>query len=929
MKINKSRLFLGLFTIILLFFGDIGYSLNAQSYKKTMGFDVFDGWKSIEAIKIARNGRLMAYEINPQEGDGLLYIYDIQKKSNVFTQSRGKRAFISADGSFLAYHITAHADTIRNLKLKKTQPDKMPKDSIGIFMSGNIKRYPNIKEFKIPEESGQWIAIHFDKSSSISSDNVSNKKKKGFKPDGGPLVFLNPIEGDSLRIEHVQQFAIAKSGNSAYVIQSLGDSIEYSSLLIFNPETFLVDTLMKVQGKMSQLVTSKKGDQCAFLFSSDTINHRAYSLYYFKKGDRNPVEILSVDNKIFSNGWCASVNSQNWFSDDGSMLFFGVAPKPKPEPKDSLTEDEKVFLDVWAWTDNDIQPKQKARLKQEKERTWLVGFDAQRRAIIPLSNEQISRVVPSFKGDARFALGFDDSSYRRYADWMGGIAADVYKVDLFTGSNCLLLENHSSEVSLSPNGNYLVYFHPKDSSFFVMNTLNGVVSNLTITAGVSFYDELNDVPNLPGSYGIVGWTKDGNRILINDRFDVWLFDLKNNQRVNLTNGRTQQNRYRYIKLNPDEKFIDINGKLYFSLFNENDKQSGMALYEKGKVRTLFRGDYSTDIPIKAIESNWFIIRRGTFERYPEIELTDHNFRTFKTITETNPQQNDYFWGKIQQVNWHTPMGKNLQGLLVTPENFDPDEKYPMLVYFYERSSDRIHQHSVPRPSRSTINWPFCASNGYIVFVPDVTYTTGDPGASAYDAIVSGTLEMIKQFPYIDSTRMALQGQSWGGYQTAWLITQTNLYRCAMAGAPVSNMTSAYGGIRWQTGMSRMFQYERTQSRIGTTLWDNLNKYIENSPLFYAPNVETPLLMMHNDNDGAVPWYQGIEFFMALRRLNKPVWMLVYNNEEHNLVRRANTKDLTIRMMQFFDYYLKNASMPVWMRVGIPALEKGRNLGYEL
>ena len=275
------------------------------------------------------------------------------------------------------------------------------------------------------------------------------------------------------------------------------------------------------------------------------------------------------------------------------------------------------------------------------------------------------------------------------------------------------------------------------------------------------------------------------------------------------------------------------------------------------------------------------------------------------------------------------MGKKLEGLLVTPEDLDPTKKYPMLVYFYERSSENLHQHVTPRPSRSIIHWGFCASNGYVVFIPDITYSTGDPGASAYDAIVSGTQSMVDQFSFIDSTRMALQGQSWGGYQIAWLITRTNMFRCAMAGAPVSNMTSAYGGIRWQTGMSRIFQYERTQSRIGSTLWDNLDKYIENSPVFFAPNVQTPLLMMHNDNDGAVPWYQGIEYFMALRRLNKPVWMLVYNNEEHNLLRRANTKDLTIRMMQFFDYYLKDAPMPVWMRDGIPAVDKGRKTGYDL
>jgi dipeptidyl aminopeptidase/acylaminoacyl peptidase len=177
--------------------------------------------------------------------------------------------------------------------------------------------------------------------------------------------------------------------------------------------------------------------------------------------------------------------------------------------------------------------------------------------------------------------------------------------------------------------------------------------------------------------------------------------------------------------------------------------------------------------------------------------------------------------------------------------------------------------------------------------------------------------------------MGLQGQSWGGYQTAYLITQTNMYRAAMAGAPVSNMTSAYGGIRWGSGWVREFQYEKGQSRLGVSLWEDRERYIKNSPLFHADKVQTPLLIMHNDKDGAVPWYQGIEYFTALRRLDKPCWMLNYNDDDHNLTRRANQRDLSIRMRQFFDHYLLDAPMPIWMKEGLPAVDKGKRTGYEL
>ena len=332
---------------------------------------------------------------------------------------------------------------------------------------------------------------------------------------------------------------------------------------------------------------------------------------------------------------------------------------------------------------------------------------------------------------------------------------------------------------------------------------------------------------------------------------------------------------------------------------------------------------------KARHAPQFIFTKGNFKDYPDLYFTDDKFRDQTRISDANPQENNYLWGEAKLVSWTSYTGEDLKGILYTPENLDPRKKYPMLVYFYEKSSDQLYSYHIPNPSRSIISIPWCTSNGYVVFVPDITYRIGHPGQSAYDAVVSGTRAMVEKFPFIDSTRMGLQGQSWGGYQVAFLVTKTNLFAAAMAGAPVSNMTSAYGGIRWGTGMSRMFQYEHTQSRLGATLWENPELYIENSPLFFVPEIQTPLLIMHNDSDGAVPWYQGIEFFTALRRLDKKAWMLSYNDEDHNLTKWPNRMDLSIRMLQFFDHYLKDKPMPEWMAHGVPAVSKGIDPGYEL
>ena len=303
-----------------------------------------------------------------------------------------------------------------------------------------------------------------------------------------------------------------------------------------------------------------------------------------------------------------------------------------------------------------------------------------------------------------------------------------------------------------------------------------------------------------------------------------------------------------------------------------------------------------------------------------------DFQKATKVTDANPQMKEYNWGTAELVKWYAYNGRLTEGVLYLPEDLDPTKKYPMLVVFYERNSEELYAHYTMEPSWSWVNYPFYVSRGYVVFVPDVHYAPGIPGESAYNYICSGVEELCDRFEFIDRDRIGIDGQSWGGYQTSYLVTRTDMFACAGSGAPVSNMTSAFGGIRWGTGDSRQGQYELGQSRIGRTLWEAPQLYIANSPLFYADRVNTPLLIMHNDDDGAVPWYQGIEYFMALRRLEKPVWMLQYNGEAHNIRARKNRKDITIRLQQFFDHYLKGEPMPEWMKNGIPMTRKGQEMG---
>ena len=453
---------------------------------------------------------------------------------------------------------------------------------------------------------------------------------------------------------------------------------------------------------------------------------------------------------------------------------------------------------------------------------------------------------------------------------------------------------------------------------------------------VSFVDEENDVPAAPGPYGIAGWSKDGKNIYINDRYDIWKLSLDGKTKTNLTNGQGRQNQmvYRIEELfkNDDPRInhnqIDESKTVFLNGFNKIDKNQGLYKLGKKDISKLWSGPHTYRMLSADEKLNKVIYTKEDYQHSPDLYLLA-NFKNETRLSDINPQQANYNWGTAELVHWTTPKGYKSEGILYKPEDFDPNKKYPIIAYFYETLSDGLYTYQAPAPTPSRLNIPYFVSNGYLVFAPDIRYETGYPGKSAEEFINSGMHYLARNNNWVDSTKMGIQGQSWGGYQVAHLITRTNMYAAAWAGAPVVNMTSAYGGIRWGTGMSRQFQYENTQSRIGKPLWEARDLYIENSPLFFMDKVNTPVAIMHNDNDGAVPWYQGIEFFTALRRLNKPVWLLNYNGDDHNLIQRQNRKDIQIREAQFFDHFLKGKPAANWIKKGVKATEKGIDWGLEV
>lgn len=388
-------------------------------------------------------------------------------------------------------------------------------------------------------------------------------------------------------------------------------------------------------------------------------------------------------------------------------------------------------------------------------------------------------------------------------------------------------------------------------------------------------------------------------------------------------------RDRFQRARREPVIIDWGEFNYISAFDHNTKESGwFKASAKGRDPELVSmGGFRYGREIANKDLSLFAYTKENYTEAPNLYLST-DFKSEQAVSDINQQQSSYNWGTAELFKWTASNGEESEGILYKPEDFDENKKYPMIVYFYEKLSDGLYSYIPPTPTPSRLNISYFVSNGYLVFTPDISYDRGYPGKSAEIYINSG-VEALKEFPFVDGDHIGIQGQSWGGYQVAHLITRTDMYAAAWSGAPVVNMTSAYGGIRWASGLNRQFQYEHTQSRIGATLWEDLDLYLENSPLFHLDKVNTPVVIMHNDNDGAVPWYQGIEMFTALRRLGKPVWMLNYNGDEHNLMKRQNRKDIQIREQQFFDHYLKGKPAPGWLERGVPAVLKGIDWGFDL
>ena len=895
-------------------------------------------WESLGVAQLSPDGQWVAYAINRTSANNELRyqkVSDAKPKVVGF----GIQPVFSNDSKWLAYGITVSEEQREAL----TKQRKPVRNKVGIvnLATGAVTTIDEIASFSFSED-GRYLAMR-------------GYAPEGRKSKGVDVVVRDLAAGTNTSFGNISNLAWRDQGTLLAMTVD-AENRTANGVLVFDPATGALRTLDNGDATYAGLSWRKDDDDLA-LFK--TAVHEAYedtSNIVLAFRDLATVKYTKVMfDHTKANGYPADMRVVDFralsWSDDGNTVFFGIKEREKKPAKapvlannaagdatqmkastDSAAKkpatpaEELAGVEIWHSKDVDIIPTQKVRANQDRNFNYLAAWHLTGDRFVQLGDDLTEDVT--LPKNQRFAFGRDGTPYDR-TRMFSFEYKDLYSIDVATGQKKKLrdkaLADFGFTLPTSATGRYALSV--RDDHIFVHDLQTGTERNITKDLAAGFINKKDDhtVPQKP-LWGSGGWTKNDRSILLYDEFDVWDVPIDGSKATRLTNGGESQVRYRPLRLDPEEQSWDLSKPIFFSMYGEWTKKSGFARKDPGKAPTeLIFTDKNVAGLRKAKNSDTYAYIVQSADDSPDLFIGGATLSDAKQVSETNAFQKDYAWTRSELINYKNTQGVELQAALNYPANYDPSKKYPMIVYFYEKTSNTHHQYNVPS-ERSTYNPAVWTQNGYFVLRPDIVYRDRQPGLSAVDALVPAVDAAIaKGAGAVDKDKVGIIGHSWGGYQTAFVPTQTNLFKAAVAGAPLTDLISMYLSIYWNSGGTDARIFEISQGRMEVPPWEDLDSYMKNSALFNITKLNTPMLVEFGDKDGAVDWHQGIELYNAARRANKDLVLLVYEGENHGLAQKKNQIDYHRRINEWFDHYLKGAPAPKWITEGMKFLDREKEL----
>ncbi len=891
--LNKTHVL----TVILL----AGFlCVTAQEPLPVIKPEDYTKWQTLGATTISDDGSWVGWSVSLVDGDDTLYIKNATSGiSYKYPLSAGLT--FSSDSKWAACRVGYSEKDIEKMREQK-KPVKN-KTRLLELTTGSERIFENTESFSFARNAGHLV---------MSGYSTENSKTKD-------IFLFNLRTGTLKNIANISDYSVNKPGNRlAYIISA--ENKKGNGVELMNLDNYSVAFLENDTAIYRNIVWEREGDALAFLkaYADTGYVEENHILFTVRKVTTKP-EIKSwkpESDNTFPAGMRIHENYKPVISDNHKTVFFGAfdwTVKEKKEKKPGA--DEKLpDVDIWHWKDDPVQPRQKVQYNTDKDFSYLFAWSVDAGKAVKITDEQMRRGSPT--PDGRYVLATDDTPYKPA---FRQVYYDHYAVNTLTGEKNLIMSNFTNLYGSSPAGRYALYF--KDNNWWVYDLQGNKHKNLTEGIESVFWNTRDDSPNdVKPPFGSGGWYKDDKSVLLYDEFDVWKVFPDGAKPLRLTNGRENGIIYRVTRFSFEYPWLDPAGDLYFSAFGDIDKKMGYyRLTPKNKFERLIYDDKAISALRKAEKSDWFIFNSETYADSPDVFRVPASFAGAVQMSETNPQQKDFAWGRSEVVHFTNRDGKPLQGALFYPAGYEPGEKYPMIVYIYEIRSNVVNRYVTPS-SRSPYNTTNYTSQGFFVFQPDIVYKTNQPGESAADCVIPAVEEVLKT-GMIDEKKIGIMGHSWGAYQTSFIITQTDLFSAAVAGAPLINMISMYNEIYWNTGSPNQNIFEISQGRLREPWWVIMDDYMRNSPMFQAHNITTPLLVAFGNVDGAVDWHQGIEMYTTMRRMEKPYIMLVYDAENHSLSKKENQIDYTKKVNEFFNHNLLGTEPEEWITRGKKYLDK--------